>query len=342
MAVSRDPEFRTVRMREGYDLDAVDDFVDRVIDALEGRGSGRALTPEQIEEEEFKVVRVREGYVMDDVDDWLDAAAADLRRLRKSQGQGQGQAPGQAPGYQSAPPAPAPPAIAPPAVYPTAPAPAPPPVYPGYQDTTQGTLHGTSHGFDPASAFDTGHGFDPLTDTALNELDPALRALEPSWPPQQGYEQQTQAGAGPDQHGDEQSLSNAATPSTGLHHVEVWVRDLEVAANSFGWLFERLGWTLFQVWDNGRSWQSPGGGPYVVVERSPDLTWVAYDRKAPGLNHLALAVPERWMVDRIVSEAPNFGWHLMFADRHPYAGGAHHYAAYMENDEGFEVEVVAP
>jgi hypothetical protein len=69
---------------------------------------------------------------------------------------------------------------------------------------------------------------------------------------------------------------------------------------------------------------------------------VAHDRKAPGLNHLALAVPERWMVDRIVSEAPAHGWRLMFADRHPYAGGAHHYAAYLENDEGFEVEVVAP
>jgi hypothetical protein len=32
----------------------------------------------------------------------------------------------------------------------------------------------------------------------------------------------------------------------------------------------------------------------------------------------------------------------MFADRHPYAGGNQHYAAYLENDEGFEVEVVAP
>src|SRR5699024_2180390 len=71
-------------MREGYDLDAVDDFVDRVIDALDGRGGPNALAPEQIENEEFKVVRMREGYSMDDVDDWLDAAAAELRKLRKA------------------------------------------------------------------------------------------------------------------------------------------------------------------------------------------------------------------------------------------------------------------
>jgi hypothetical protein len=31
----------------------------------------------------------------------------------------------------------------------------------------------------------------------------------------------------------------------------------------------------------------------------------------------------------------------MFPERHPYAGGGQHYAAYLENDDGFEVELVA-
>ena len=31
----------------------------------------------------------------------------------------------------------------------------------------------------------------------------------------------------------------------------------------------------------------------------------------------------------------------MFPERHPYAGGAQHYAAYLENADGFEVELVA-
>ena len=31
----------------------------------------------------------------------------------------------------------------------------------------------------------------------------------------------------------------------------------------------------------------------------------------------------------------------MFRDRHPYAGGPDHYAAYLENSDGFEVELVA-
>jgi hypothetical protein len=32
----------------------------------------------------------------------------------------------------------------------------------------------------------------------------------------------------------------------------------------------------------------------------------------------------------------------MFADRHPYAGGDQHYAAYLEDRDGYEVELVAP
>jgi DivIVA domain-containing protein len=302
VAVSRDPAFRTVRMREAYDLDAVDDFVDRVIDALEGRAGGRSLTPEKIEGQEFKVVRMREGYSMDDVDDWLDDAAAELRRMRTASGTSRRTPPEPArrePSYeQVGAPTSAftgqhvvPPPVPPAPVLPPTPAPvSPPPVY--------------AH---------------PEPEPLYHP--PGVRgALEP----------------------DVRPVAQVPTPTTGLHHLEVWVRDLDVATRTFGWLFERLGWTLFQVWDQGRSWQAPGDGSYVVIERSADLTWQPYDRKAPGLNHLALAVPERWMVDRIVSEASTYGWRLMFADRHPYAGGNQHYAAYLENDEGFEVEVVAP
>ncbi len=43
----------------------------------------------------------------------------------------------------------------------------------------------------------------------------------------------------------------------------------------------------------------------------------------------------------MVADAMHHGWSLMFADRHPHAGGADHYAGYLENADGFEVELVA-
>ncbi|MDQ1031203.1 hypothetical protein QF035_008785 [Streptomyces umbrinus] len=43
----------------------------------------------------------------------------------------------------------------------------------------------------------------------------------------------------------------------------------------------------------------------------------------------------------MTADAAQHGWHLMFPERHPYAGGAQHYAADLENDDGCEVELAA-
>ncbi|EST36983.1 hypothetical protein N566_15475 [Streptomycetaceae bacterium MP113-05] len=129
-------------------------------------------------------------------------------------------------------------------------------------------------------------------------------------------------------------------PSHGmLHHVELWVPDLPRALASIGWLLESLGYSLFQDWDGGRSWQL--GPTYLVVEQSPALTAGEHDRCRPGLNHLAFHVEDSSTVERMVDDATRHGWRLMFPERHPYAGGTQHYAAYLENDDGFEIELVA-
>ncbi|MCM2421394.1 MULTISPECIES: VOC family protein [unclassified Streptomyces] len=125
-----------------------------------------------------------------------------------------------------------------------------------------------------------------------------------------------------------------------LHHVELWVADLPAATAGWGWLLGELGYTPFQDWPAGRSWKL--GPTYIVVERSPALTGDRHERRRPGLNHLAFHVADRAMADDLAARAPEHGWTLMFPDRHPFAGGDAHYAAYLENAEGFEVELVAP
>ncbi|WP_083268648.1 VOC family protein [Lentzea guizhouensis] len=123
-----------------------------------------------------------------------------------------------------------------------------------------------------------------------------------------------------------------------LHHVELWVPDLARAESTIGWLLQQLGWSEYQRWNAGVSWKLDR--TYVVVEQSPALTG-PHDRMKAGLNHLALHAGDRHTVDRLTAEAQNHGWHLMFADRHPHAGGPDHYAAFLENEDGFEVELVA-
>jgi hypothetical protein len=46
-------------------------------------------------------------------------------------------------------------------------------------------------------------------------------------------------------------------------------------------------------------------------------------------------------VDSLAADGPARGWGLLFADKHPYAGGPEHYAAYLASTDGFEVELVA-
>ena len=78
-----------------------------------------------------------------------------------------------------------------------------------------------------------------------------------------------------------------------------------------------------------------------MVEQSPARTASRHDRCRPGLNHLAFHVASRRQVDELTAEALLHGWKLMFADVHPHAGGPQHYAAYLENSDGFEAELVA-
>ena len=123
-----------------------------------------------------------------------------------------------------------------------------------------------------------------------------------------------------------------------LHHVELWVPDLARAEDTFRWIFTELSWTEHQRWNAGVSWKH--GETYVVVERSPAMTG-PHDRLRAGLNHLALHAGTREDVDRLTRESEAHGWKLMFADRHPHAGGPDHYAAFLENADGFEIELVA-
>jgi len=124
-----------------------------------------------------------------------------------------------------------------------------------------------------------------------------------------------------------------------LHHVELWVPDLPRAIAGWGWLLGELGYEQFQDWPAGRSWRL--GPTYIVVEQSSAMSAATHERLRPGLNHLAFHVEGRDGVDRLVAAAPGHGWSLMFADRHPFAGGPDNYAAYLDNADGFEVELVA-
>ena len=124
-----------------------------------------------------------------------------------------------------------------------------------------------------------------------------------------------------------------------LHHIELWVPDLASARPRWQWMLSSLGYEQFQAWENGISYQL--SATYIVLEQSPALLEGGYQRCRTGLNHLAFHAGTRANLDAIVDHADRHGWHLMFPDQHPYAGGPDSYAAYLEDEDGYEVELVA-
>ena len=119
-----------------------------------------------------------------------------------------------------------------------------------------------------------------------------------------------------------------------VHHLDLWVGDHGVAVAEWGWLLGELGWE-----HDGVAWQH-GDGTHLFMEHSADQVDEPHDRLRAGVNHVALTVEDRHVLDRIRAESSAHGWHELYADRYPHAGGERHTALYLESSEGFEVEVV--
>lgn len=125
----------------------------------------------------------------------------------------------------------------------------------------------------------------------------------------------------------------------GFHHVEVWIADLAEARAEWGWLLRELGFEREGEWPEGESWAA--GDAYLTLTTSPNLSAVAHDRRAPGVNHLAFKAGAPGRVDAIMVQAEQHGWRPLYQERYPYAGGPDHYAGWLENSAGFKAEVVA-
>ena len=160
------------------------------------------------------------------------------------------------------------------------------------------------------------------------------------WQPRAGADMKAAAKAKELETAAASAVPDPSPSATGrIHHTELWVNDFAAAEESLGWLLERLGWRRRDSWATGASWQGADG--YIVIESGADVERGPYSRTRPGLNHMAFCAGSEADVDLLARRAASHGWRLLFADRHPHAGGAEHYAAYLENGEGFEVELVA-
>jgi catechol 2,3-dioxygenase-like lactoylglutathione lyase family enzyme len=125
-----------------------------------------------------------------------------------------------------------------------------------------------------------------------------------------------------------------------LHHLTLWVPDLERAEASWSWLLGELGYDVERPFDGVVVFREEGGFA-IALEQSADMVpGMLYSRLRPGMNHLALTVESSDRVGHIVARADEHGWSVIPVDHHRLAAEAE--VAYLEDRDGFEVELVAP
>jgi catechol 2,3-dioxygenase-like lactoylglutathione lyase family enzyme len=125
-----------------------------------------------------------------------------------------------------------------------------------------------------------------------------------------------------------------------LHHLTLWVPDLDRARDGWTWLLAELGYRADESVTGILLFRTDGGAS-LAMEQSPDMVpGMLYSRFRPGLNHLAFAVDDPDQLERIAAGAAAHGWSRLPVDTHRIAGGAD--VIYLEDGSGFEVELVAP
>ncbi|MDM5292884.1 VOC family protein [Peribacillus simplex] len=126
-----------------------------------------------------------------------------------------------------------------------------------------------------------------------------------------------------------------------LHHIELNVSNLHRTVDFWGWFLEEINYEPYQEWESGKSWRLDD--MYIVfVQAETRFLDIPYHRGRVGLNHLAIHATSRQQVDEITRKLRDRGVTILYADKHPFAGGKEHYAVFFEDPDRMKVELVAP
>ncbi|GEL77592.1 VOC family protein [Tenuibacillus multivorans] len=126
-----------------------------------------------------------------------------------------------------------------------------------------------------------------------------------------------------------------------IHHVELYVSNLNHSIKFWGWFLKELGYSQYQKWENGQSWKLED--TYIVfVQADERFLDIPYHRCRVGLNHLAFHSDSKEHVDEMTKKLKEKGINILYPDQHPFAGGDDHYAVYFEDPDRIKVELVAP
>ena len=123
-----------------------------------------------------------------------------------------------------------------------------------------------------------------------------------------------------------------------LHHIEIYVNDIEVSKAFWGWFLGELGYSLYQSFHKGVSFRLED--TYLVfVEVKAKYRQKGYNRCQIGLNHLAFHGESKEFIDLMTKSLQERGIHILYEDKHPHAGGKDSYGVFFEDPDRIKVEI---
>jgi predicted FMN-binding regulatory protein PaiB/catechol 2,3-dioxygenase-like lactoylglutathione lyase family enzyme len=136
------------------------------------------------------------------------------------------------------------------------------------------------------------------------------------------------------------SILDLGKPTGKLHHVEIYVSNLDRSRTFWSWFLKDLGYSIYQEWGQGFSMKLQD--TYIVfVQTEEKYLETPYHRCNTGLNHLAFHGRSREHIDQITNKLKEKGLNILYQDKHTFAGGEGNYAVFFEDPDRIKVEVVA-
>ncbi len=126
-----------------------------------------------------------------------------------------------------------------------------------------------------------------------------------------------------------------------LHHIEIYVSDLEKSILFWTPLMSMLGYSADR-WPGGMNYEKDGEGYFCFLPAPEKHLAAGYHRQRVGLNHLAFKATSRAHVDQISAWVKASGFTTLYEAKYPFATGPNYYALYCEDPDRIKVEVVAP
>ncbi len=121
-----------------------------------------------------------------------------------------------------------------------------------------------------------------------------------------------------------------------LHHIEIYVRDLEKTRAFYDFLLPKLGYEIYQKWDAGFSYKSDR--EYIVFVQVKDkYKEVDYNRCCVGLNHLAFSCEDRSIISEILVELEKRKVHMLYD--HKYYNFENDFSIFFEDPDRIKLEI---